>query len=79
MNEADIILFVANNPPSDSFNRYLDYVDPKKLIPIVSKCDLISDRTNLRIFGKEVIYLSSVSGEGFDILKSKIVEIALNK
>lgn len=77
--EADVILFITNNSPSEPFNRYLECIDSRKIIPVVSKCDLMSDRMNFAVFGKEILYLSSVTGEGIDILTSKIVEIILNR
>lgn len=56
-----------------------EYIDPKKTIIVYSKSDLIQEREKYRTNGEEIMFVSSLSGEGIDNLKSKIVEIALKK
>lgn len=60
-------------------HRHLEHIDPKKLIIICSKSDTFTNRKQFSLLGQEVLYISSVTGEGIENLKSKIVDIALKK
>lgn len=72
--EADLVLFLydASIGMKNDDRAILDLIKNKKHIVIANKSDLIKDREN------GVFYLSSVTKEGIDILKTKIKETAYN-
>lgn len=77
--EADVIVHLLNPHDVDFIRRHAELIDAKKLIIVCSKCDTLSTKKHLNLLGTDVIYISSVTGEGMELLKSKIVEIALRK
>lgn len=77
--DADVIVHLLNLDDVDFIRRHAKLIDSKKLIIVCSKCDTLSARKQLNLLGTDVIYISSVTGEGMELLKSKIVEIALKK
>ena len=72
--EADLVLFLydASKGMNEDDRAILDLVKNKNHIIIANKCDLIEDRNS------DSLYLSTVSKEGLDELKSKIKEISYN-
>lgn len=63
----------------DFYKQNINYFDPQKLILVSGKSDLINEKPIVNIQGHEIVYVSSVSGEGINNLKSRIVDIALKK
>lgn len=72
--EADLVLFLydASKGINEDDRAILDLVKNKNHIIIANKCDLIENRNS------DSLYLSTVSKEGLDELKSKIKEISYN-
>lgn len=72
--EADLVLFLydASKGINEDDRAILDLVKNKNHIVIANKCDLIENRNS------DSLYLSTVSKEGLDELKSKIKEISYN-
>lgn len=72
--EADLVLFLydASKGMNEDDRAILDLVKNKNHIIIANKCDLIENRNS------DSLYLSTVSKEGLDELKSKIKEISYN-
>ena len=72
--EADLVLFLydASKGMNEDDRAILDLVKNKNHIVIANKCDLIENRNS------DSLYLSTVSKEGLDELKSKIKEISYN-
>lgn len=72
--EADLVLFLydASKGMNEDDRAILDLVKNKNHIIIANKCDLIETRNS------DSLYLSTVSKEGLDELKSKIKEISYN-
>lgn len=72
--EADLVLFLydASKGMNKDDRAILDLVKNKNHIIIANKCDLIENRNS------DSLYLSTVSKEGLDELKSKIKEISYN-
>ena len=77
--EADVIVHLLSLSNIEFIQRHSEKIDPKKLIIVCSKSDTLSKREQFRLSGKDVIYISSVTGEGIELLKSKIIDIALKK
>lgn len=72
--EADLVLFLydASKGMDDDDKQILDLIKDKNHIIIANKSDLISERKT------DVFYLSTVTKEGLDDLKSKIKQASYN-
>ena len=72
--EADLVLFLydASKGMDDGDKQILDLIKDKNHIIIANKSDLISERKT------DVFYLSTVTKEGLDDLKSKIKQASYN-
>ena len=79
MEEVDVIVHLLSHDDTDFIHRHLEHIDKKKLVIVCSKSDTISNRKQLNLLGQDVIYVSSFTGEGIELLKSKIVDIALKR
>ena len=74
LEDADIILFLYDSSQgiSEDDDRILQLIKDKNYIKIASKSDLINNKE------RDVLYLSTVTGEGLAQLKDKIKEKAYN-
>mgnify|MGYP001809689346 CR=1 FL=1 len=77
--EADVIVVLIDPLNRGFLSENSKYIDPKKTIVAYSKSDLLHKREIEEISNEEILFVSSLSGEGIDNLKSKIVEIALKR
>lgn len=69
--EADLVLFVydASQGLKDEDKEIFELIKNKQHLVIANKCDLIGKRNT------EDFYISTLTGEGIDVLKEKIKEI----
>lgn len=77
INKADLVLLVLNNNEKLTEDDYklIDMIGDKKYITVVNKKDLESKISNDLLNLKNVIYTDTVSLNGIESLKNKIIEL----
>jgi tRNA modification GTPase len=76
---ADIVLFLVSATEELRAEEvaFLESIGEKDAILIVNKVDLVENRNVKTDPGREAVYLSAETGEGFEELRERIVSVAL--
>lgn len=77
--EADVIIALLNSDSLRDFDANFGFIDKKKLIVVHSKSDLFEEAERIEMQQNETDFISTVTGEGIENLKAKIIDIALKK
>lgn len=77
--EADVVILLLDPKSLDDLDTHYDFIDKKKLIVLHGKGDLFEGAYKTEIRKKYADFISTITGEGIENLKAKIVDIALRK
>jgi tRNA U34 5-carboxymethylaminomethyl modifying GTPase MnmE/TrmE len=79
LTESDVVLVLITPENKDFLAENSELLQSEKVIIIGSKCDLYQKHASFDKLSKNILYVSAETGEGVDLLKKKIVDIALKK
>jgi tRNA modification GTPase len=76
---ADMVLFLieASKEMHKEEEKFLEEMKERDVVLILNKVDISEKARGQRVLGREPVYLSTKTGEGFEKLEEKILDIAL--
>ena len=80
LKSADIVLFIVDNSRELDSNDYdiISLLSDKKVIVVVNKCDLENKADLSQIPFKDVISISTATGENIEELKEKLLQFVIS-
>ncbi len=76
---ADLVLFLidATREQESNDRQFLQEIEGKEVIRVVNKIDLLDGREQKRVGGRNVVRVSTKTGEGFEALRNDILHALL--